>query len=299
MKVVLFCGGLGTRLRDYSEKIPKPLVPLGYRPIVWHVMKYYAHFGCNDFVLCLGYKGDTIKEYFLNYDECLSNDFVLSQGARRIDLLRKDIEDWRITFVDTGISSNIGQRLKAVEPFLKDETIFLANYSDGLSDFPLPRLIEEFKARKAVGMFLSVRPNYSFHFVRRGPDGRVVSVDDVVKANAWINGGFFVFSNEIFDYMRPGEELVEEPFQRLIEAGKLFACDYEGFWRCVDTFKDLQALENLLARGTAPWEVWRQDESPAPTMILPPRSDGAATALRARRKAKKDGRIAPILSSGH
>jgi glucose-1-phosphate cytidylyltransferase len=144
-----------------------------------------------------------------------------------------------------------------------------------------------------------VRPNYSFHFVRRGPDGRVVSVDDVVKANAWINGGFFVFSNEIFDYMRPGEELVEEPFQRLIEAGKLFACDYEGFWRCVDTFKDLQALENLLARGTAPWEVWRQDESPAPTMILPPRSDGAATALRARRKAKKDGRIAPLLSSGH
>jgi glucose-1-phosphate cytidylyltransferase len=290
MKVVLFCGGLGTRLRDYSEKIPKPLVPLGYRPILWHVMKYYAHYGHSDFVLCLGYKGDTIKEYFLNYDECLSNDFVLSQGARRIDLLRKDIEDWRVTFVDTGISSNIGQRLKAVEPFLKDETIFLANYSDGLSDFPLPKLIEEFQARQAVGMFLSVRPNYSFHFVRRGPDGRVTSVDDVVKANAWINGGFFVFSNRIFDYIRPGEELVED--------GKLFACDYEGFWRCVDTFKDLQALENLLSRGDAPWEVWRRNDEAS--RVIPPRADeGAATVLRARRKARKEGRLASVVSSGY
>ena len=302
MKVVLFCGGLGTRLRDYSEKVPKPLVPLGYRPILWHVMKYYAHYGHNDFVLCLGYKGDAIKEYFLNYDECLSNDFVLSQGARCIDLLRKDIEDWRITFVDTGISSNIGQRLKAVEPFLKDETIFLANYSDGLSDFPLPKLIDDFKAKKAVGMFLSVRPNYSFHFVRRAPDGRVLSVDDVVKANAWINGGYFVFSNEIFDYIRPGEELVEEPFQRLIKQGKLFACDYEGFWRCVDTFKDLQALENLLARGNAPWEVWRQGEDAAAETRLPPAGAGdraAATVIGARRKARKEGRIVPFASSNY
>lgn len=257
MKVVLFCGGFGTRLRDYSESIPKPLVPLGYRPIIWHLMKYYAHYGHKDFVLCLGYKGDAIKRYFLNYDECLSNDFVLSQGAKRIDLLHTDIGDWRITFVDTGLNSNIGQRLKAVESFVDDETIFLANYSDGLTDCPLPELIDEFKARKAVGMFLSVRPNYSGHFVRRAGDGRVLSVDDVVKANAWINGGFFLFTREIFNYIRPGEELVEEPFARLIEAGKLYAKDYTGFWRCVDTFKDLQALEGLLERGQGPWEVWR------------------------------------------
>ena len=270
MKVVLFCGGQGTRLRDFSETIPKPLAPLGYRPILWHVMKYYAHFGHDDFVLCLGYKGDAIKRYFLEYDECLSNDFVLSKGAKRIDLLRKDIENWRITFVDTGLNSNIGQRLKAVEPFVKEETIFLANYSDGLTDFPLPELIAEFKARKAVGMFLSVRPHYSAHFVRRASDGRVISVDDVVKADAWINGGCFVFSNEIFDYIRPGEELVEKPFERLIEKGKLFARDYEGFWRAVDTFKDLQALESLLSQGKAPWQVWlKSDAAQAAAAAVP------------------------------
>jgi glucose-1-phosphate cytidylyltransferase len=256
MKVVLFCGGLGTRLRDYSEDIPKPLVRLGYRPILWHVMKYYAHFGHSDFVLCLGYKGDRIKRYFLEYDECLSNNFVLSQGGRQVELLRRDIEDWRITFVDTGIASNIGQRLQAVRPYVKDAGVFLANYSDGLTDFPLPQLIEEFRARNAVAMFLSVRPSYSTHFVRRAPDGRVLSVDDVVTANAWINGGFFVFSTEIFDFIRPGEELVEEPFRRLIEQGRLFAREYDGFWRCLDTFKDLQAFDNLLSKGHGPWELW-------------------------------------------
>lgn len=260
MKVVLFCGGLGTRLRDYSEKIPKPLVPLGYRPILWHVMKYYAHYGHNDFILCLGYKSDAIKEYFLNYNECLSNDFVLSKGARQIDMLRKDIEDWRITFVDTGISTNIGDRLRAVEPFLEGEKMFLANYSDGLTDFPLPMLIDSFKRQDAVATFLAVRPNFSFHFVNRAVDGKVLSVDNVIAANAWINGGYFVLRREIFDFMRPGEELVEEPFQRLIDAGKLAAQNYEGFWRSVDTFKDLQAVEAYYAQGNAPWEVWnRQD----------------------------------------
>ena len=284
MKVVLFCGGLGTRLRDYSEKIPKPLVPLGYRPILWHVMKYYAHFGHTDFILCLGYKGDAIKQYFLNYDECLSNNFVLSQGARHIHLLRKDIEDWRITFVDTGISANIGERLKAVEPFLAGEEVFLANYSDGLSDFPLPTLIEWFQQRRSVGSFLAVRPNYSFHFVSRAADGTVLGVDNVIAANAWINGGFFVFSREIFDYLRPGEELVEEPFQRLVAERKLTAYDYEGFWRCVDTFKDLQALETLYAQGQAPWEVWRAQARPE----TPP--SGVAktlTAANGRRRARR------------
>jgi glucose-1-phosphate cytidylyltransferase len=260
MKVVLFCGGLGTRLRDYSEAIPKPLVPLGYRPIMWHLMRYYAHYGHKDFVLCLGYKGDAIKRYFLNYDECLSNDFVLTKGGKQVELLKTDIEDWRITFVDTGLNANIGQRLKAVEPYLAGEEMFLANYSDGLTDCPLPDLITEFKARKAVGLFLSVRPHFSAHFVRRDAEGRVLAVDDVVRANAWVNGGFFVFSNEIFNYMQPGEELVEQPFARLIQAGKLYARDYQGFWRGVDTFKDLQQLETLLDAGRGPWEVWRQNE---------------------------------------
>ena len=129
MKVVLFCGGLGMRLREYSESIPKPMVPVGYRPILWHVMKYYAHFGHKDFILCLGYRADVIKEYFLDYNECLSNDFTLSQGARKIELANSDIDSWRITFVDTGMQANIGQRLKAVQPYLEGEEAFLANYA--------------------------------------------------------------------------------------------------------------------------------------------------------------------------
>jgi glucose-1-phosphate cytidylyltransferase len=289
MKVVIFCGGLGMRLRDYSDKVPKPLVPLGYRPIVWHVMKYYAHYGHKDFILCLGYMGDRIKEYFLNYDECLSNDFTLSRGGRRIDLLKKDIDDWRITFVDTGISSNIGERLKAVEPFLGNDRMFLANYADGLTDFALPVLIENATRTGAVGTFLTVRPNYSFHFVGRDKDGVVTGVEDIIGANAWINGGYFVFRREIFDYMRPGEELVEAPFQRLIAERKLRAHDYEGFWRCVDTFKDLQSLEQLYAQGRAPWQVWSDDEKAKPRRAKP-----EPLVLRARKK----GRVREIRVSG-
>jgi glucose-1-phosphate cytidylyltransferase len=262
MKVVLFCGGLGTRLRDYSEEIPKPLVPLGSLPIMSHVMRYYAHYGHREFILCLGYKADMISRYFLNAPQRVPGEPVIERGVPWIRLAT-DSGEWRVAFADTGLNANVGMRLKAVENVLgDDDAVFLANYSDGLTDIPLPLIIDEFKKRKATAIFLSVRPNTSFHFVRRDGDGRVTSVDDVVKANAWINGGFFVFSREIFNYIKPGEELVEQPFQRLIDAGKLYAFEYDGFWRCIDTFKDLQALENLLTRGGAPWMVWREKDAP-------------------------------------
>ncbi|HEX7968451.1 MAG TPA: sugar phosphate nucleotidyltransferase [Stellaceae bacterium] len=264
MRVVLFCGGLGMRLRDYSDTMPKPMVQIGYRPLIWWVMKYYAHFGHRDFILCLGYKGDIIKDYFLNYNECRSNDFVLSQGGQRVELLQKDIEDWRITFVDTGLHANIGERLMAVRSFLRDEDVFLANYSDGLTDFPLPTMIGDFLCSDNVATFLSVRPTSTFHFVSRREDGRVTAIDDVKSADAWINGGFFVLRRSIFDYMEAGDELVVEPFQRLITEGKLSTHAYEGFWRCVDTFKDLQALEALHAKGRPPWELWRREPVAVP-----------------------------------
>src|SRR5512146_1143145 len=149
MKVVLFCGGLGLRIRD-AENVPKPMVEIGYRPILWHVMKYYAHFGHKDFILCLGYRGDVIKKYFLNYDECVSNDFILTQGGRTLELLNSDIQDWKITFADTGTHSNIGQRLKAVSKYLDGEQEFLANYSDGLTDLPLLEQIEDFRRNDKV-----------------------------------------------------------------------------------------------------------------------------------------------------
>ncbi len=262
MKVVLFCGGLGTRLRDYSESIPKPLVPVGYRPILWHVMRYYAHFGHKDFILCLGYKADSIKQYFLKYDETISNDFVMSEGGRKVDLLASDIQDWKITFVDTGLNSNIGMRLKAVQPLLEGEEMFLANYSDGVSDLPLPAMIDIFRRQDAVACFAGVAPTQSFHLVSVEGSGRVKSIQHVKDVGMRINGGFFVFRKQIFDWMRPGEELVEEPFKRLAAAGKLLAYPYDGFWACLDTFKDKQLLEDLYSRGQVPWEVWKAHAAP-------------------------------------
>lgn len=260
MKVVLFCGGQGLRMRDVTNDVPKPMVPLGNRPLLWHLMKYYAHWGHTDFILCLGYKGAAIKEYFVEYDEWLSNDFVLSNGGRRVELLHRDLESWRITFVDTGPNANVGERLLAVRPFVENEPVFLANYSDGLTDCPLPDIIERLDATDTTAVCMAARSNLSFHFVHHAPNGLVTSVDPA-KADNWINAGFFAFRNDIFNYMRPGEDLIVELFDRLIAAGKLAALPYEGFWRCCDTFKDLQTLEGLLARGPAPWEVWR---NPAP-----------------------------------
>lgn len=256
MKVVIFCGGMGMRLREFSDSIPKPMVPVGYRPILWHVMRYYAHFGHKEFILCLGYKADTIKSYFLNYDETISNDFVLAEGGKKVELLASDIHDWKITFVDTGLNSNIGQRLRLVKPFLEGEDVFLANYSDGLTDLPLPEMIDYFEERKASACFLGVAPTSSFHLVQAAENGVVQSIRHVKDVGMRVNGGFFVLRKEIFDYMRDGEELVQEPFQRLAEEKKLLTYPYDGFWACMDTFKERQLLDDMYSRG-APWEVWR------------------------------------------
>src|SRR5574338_72835 len=256
MKVVLFCGGLGMRMREYSEMLPKPMVPIGYRPILWHVMRYYAHYGHKDFILCLGYKADIIKKYFLECNECVSNDFVLSNGGKNVELLSTDIDDWNITFVDTGLMSNIGQRLKAVQRHLEGEEIFLANYTDALSDVRLPDVIDSFKHSGKIACFVSVKPRASFHLIEMEPGGVVTSVEHIGKSGARINGGFMVLRHDIFSYMRDGEELVEQPFRRLIEERMLVAYSHEGFWACMDTFKEKQDLDDVFSRGNAPWAVW-------------------------------------------
>jgi glucose-1-phosphate cytidylyltransferase len=234
------------------------MVPLGYRPIIWHLMKYYAHFGHRDFILCLGYRGDQIKNYFLNYEEGVSNDFVLSEGGRKRELLTSDIEDWKITFVETGLHSNIGQRLKAVQHHLGDDEMFLANYADGLSDLNMTDYVAEFRRQDRVATFLQVRPGQTFHLVSSDDAGVVRDIRHVSQSDVWINGGFFAFKREIFDYMREGEELVVEPFRRLIAAGQLMAHRCSGFWQCMDTFRDKQLLDDLNARGNPPWEVWKR-----------------------------------------
>jgi glucose-1-phosphate cytidylyltransferase len=256
MKVVLFCGGLGTRLREHSETIPKPLVNVGYRPIIWHLMRYYAHHGHKDFILALGYRGDMMRDYFLRYNECMSNDFVLSEGGKRIELQQRDITDWKITFVDTGLHSNLGQRLLRVRKYLEGEDVFLANYTDGLSDLPLASYIEEFKRRDALASFVAVRPSQSFHAVACDADGIVTSLTPVSESDTWINGGFFCLHRRVFDYIKEGEELVAEPFGRLIAERRLWAHVHRGYWAAMDTFKDKITFDRAEARGDCPWKVW-------------------------------------------
>jgi glucose-1-phosphate cytidylyltransferase len=278
MKVILFCGGLGTRLREFGDNIPKPLVPLGYRPVLWHVMKYYANFGHKDFILCLGYKADKIKEYFLNYNEAISNDFVLSQGGRQIDLIHSDIDDWRITFVDTGLHSNIGQRFCAVRHLVEKEEMFLANYSDGLTDMPLPNMIDAFKREAKTAAFVCAPPSQTFHVVNLGDDNRVAQIQPVRETGLLVNCGFFVFRPTIFDYIRDGEELVAEPFARLIANDQLMGYRYDRFW-AMDTFKEQQELSDLCARGEAPWEVWKHGpDSKAERKVILPDFDSLRTA---------------------
>ena len=256
MKVVLFCGGLGTRLRDYSDQIPKPLVEIGARPIIWHLMRYYAHFGHKEFILCLGYKGAAIKSYFRNYDECLSNDFVFTKGGRQIDLLRKDIEDWKITFVDTGMRSNIGERLRQVRSYVEPDEVFLANYTDGLTDLDLGKYVDDFMKRGKTACFLSTKVPQTFHIVHADAEEHVQRLEFVGDSNIRINGGFFILRREIFDHMKPDEELIHQPFQRLMEKKQVMAVPFDGFWRNMDTFRDKIELDDLVGRGRAPWQVW-------------------------------------------
>jgi glucose-1-phosphate cytidylyltransferase len=259
MKVVLFCGGLGTRIREYPEPVPKPMITIGPRPILWHVMKYYAHYGYKDFILCLGYKADVVKDYFLNYNECISNNFTMSNGGKTLRLQNSDIHDWSITCIDTGFNANVGQRLKAVESYLEGESVFLANYSDGLTDLRLSDYVGHFLARDKIGSFLAVRPPYTSHIVSF-EDDVVTGVGPISKAGLSINGGFFIFRTEIFEYMNEGEELVDEPFARLIQEQRLMAYKYQGYWTCMDTFKDRQNLDDLYNGGQAPWEVWKSTQ---------------------------------------
>lgn len=258
MKVVIFCGGQGLRLRDYSENVPKPMVPVGFRPIIWHTMKYYASFGHKEFILALGYKADAIKDYFLNYEEALSNDFVLTGGGRDRRLLSSDIDDWKITFCDTGMDSNIGQRLMRVRPHLGDDERFLCNYADCLTDAPLDRMVDTFVASKKLMSFIAVKPSTSFHVVRYNDDNTLKGVTLAQEMGLYINGGYWCMHRDAFDYMNYGEEVVNEPMQRMLAAGKLDAYRYDGFWACMDTFKEKMTLDDLVAKGKAPWQVWQK-----------------------------------------
>jgi glucose-1-phosphate cytidylyltransferase len=256
MKVVLFCGGLGMRMRDGSGGGPKPMVMIGDRPLLWHVMRYYAHFGHTEFVLCLGYGANYVKDYFLEYRETSSNDFLLSDAGRTVELITSDIADWRITFVDTGRNATIGERLLRVRKYVEDEEVFLANYADVLTDAPLPEIVAELIDSDAVGMLLAVPPQSSFHVARVDDKHRVRELKSVHTLPIRENGGYFVLRREIFDYLNEGEDLVDDAFGRLIEENRLIATCYDGFWAPADTFKERAQLEALVQDGSKPWAVW-------------------------------------------
>ena len=253
MKVVLFCGGLGTRIREYSETIPKPMIPVGNQPILWHVMQYYSQYGHRDFVLCLGYKANTIKDFFLNYRPQAFADCVVSNFGSRVEILGQPKEDWRVTLIDTGIWRNIGERLWAVREHVEDEEMFLANYSDGLTNVNLDDMIETFKQSDKLACFLAIRPPLTYHLADIAGDGKVKEFRTSDRSDIWINGGYFIFKRGIFNYMRSGEELVLEPFSRLIRDDKLMAYKHEGFWRAMDTLRDRQTLEDMVEQGKIPW----------------------------------------------
>lgn len=220
MKVVLFCGGLGLRMRTSEHSVPKPMMPIGHRPVLWHVMRYYAHFGHTEFILALGHGANAVKDYFVNYDETASNDFVLRKGGTEVIPLSSDISDWTITFVDTGIDTAIGERLRRVRPYLGDDEVFLANYGDVLTDAPLDDIVGDFDASKAAGSLLAVKPQDSFHVVHLDDGGTIEGFKPVGDMRMRINGGYFVLTQEIFDYLGEGEDLVMDACVRAAEAGR-------------------------------------------------------------------------------
>ena len=254
MKVVLFCGGLGNRIREYSESIPKPMIPLGHQPILRHVMQWYSDYGHDDFVLCLGYKANIVKDFFLNSRPQTFADCIVTSGGRDVQLLDENTKDWRITLLDTGIWRNIGERLWAAKDHVKNEKMFLANYRDGLTNVDLDDMVEKFEASGKLACFLAVRPPLTYHLADIAEDGRVREFRSSDRSDIWINGGYFLFRPEIFDYMREGEELVLNPFQRLIEKDMLMAYKHEGFWRSMDTMRDWQSLEDMVEKGDMPWD---------------------------------------------
>ena len=266
MKVVLFCGGLGMRMRDGTNNTaPKPMAMVGERPLLWHVMRYYAHFGHTEFVLCLGYGAAAVKDFFLTYDETRSNDFVIENGARDVQLFSTDISDWRITLVDTGLHSAIGERLRRVRRFVDGEEMFMANYADVLTDAPLPDMIKRFEASSAVASLLAVPPQSSHHVVDIGDDGLITQVTPMRDLRQWENGGYFLLRPAIFDSLNEGEDLVEDAImRRLVPRAKVLAYPYKGYWSPADTVKERAQLEEMYRRETCPWMIWDPERSGVP-----------------------------------
>ena len=254
MKVVILCGGEGTRMREQTEKIPKPLIEIGGRPILWHIMKMYSSYGFNDFILCLGYKGGLIKKYFVEHEWRISN-FTLNTKKSEINYHNRVTDEWKITFVDTGIGTTKGERIKKIKDYIEDDDFFVA-YGDDVSDVNIKDVLKFHKKHGKVVTLTTINPHTNFGLLKLNEKGDVVGFKEKPRLEQWINAGFFVFNRKVFDYLKDGWELEDEVFRELAKKRQLKAYQHDGFWACMNTFKDMVELNSMWDTGTAPWKVW-------------------------------------------
>jgi glucose-1-phosphate cytidylyltransferase len=255
VKTLILAGGLGTRLAEETESRPKPMVEIGGPPIIWHIMKIYATYGFTEFVVALGYKGEMIKDYFLNYHH-VSSDFSINLRNGGVELHDGQREDWLVHLVDTGYATQTGGRMKRVERWLADGT-FLMTYGDGVSDIDIARLVEFHRAHGKLATISAVRPPARFGGIAFEGDHVKQFEEKPQIGEGWINGGFFVLEPQVLDYIEGDESIWErEPLERLAEDGQLVAHRHEGFWQCMDTLRDVKVLEDHWESGDVPWRVW-------------------------------------------
>jgi glucose-1-phosphate cytidylyltransferase len=268
MKVVILCGGKGTRLREETEYRPKPLVSIGGKPILWHIMKTYSAYGFHDFVLCLGYKGEMIKDYFINYD-LLNSDFTIELGSKQIvkDNVVHDEAKWRVSLVDTGLETMTGGRLALIRKYVQADEAFMVTYGDGVSDVNIDDLLDFHRRSGRTATLTGVHPVGRFGELAVEGDAVRRFAEKPASSDSWINGGFFVMSPKIFDYIDGDECTFErEPLERLSAEDQLGVYRHPGYWQCMDTLRDMEILKQQWASGAAPWKVW-SDQSDFPRLL--------------------------------
>lgn len=257
MKAVILAGGQGTRLREETEFRPKPMVEIGGKPILWHIMKNLSLHEIKDFIICLGYKGDLIKDYFLNY-EARTNDITVSIGAQKVSVEHNSSheEEWKVTLSDTGPLTMTGGRILKIQKYTETET-FLCTYGDGLADVDIPQLIEFHNSHGKIATVTSVRPRSRFGSIEINNENDVTNFAEKPRSEQWVNGGFFIFEPEIFDYLTDNCILETNPLEKLAADGELAAFKHEGFWQPMDTFRESIELNDLWNSNSAPWRNWK------------------------------------------
>lgn len=258
MKVVILAGGFGTRLSEETDLKPKPMVEIGGKPILWHIMKIYSHFGFNEFIICCGYKGYYIKEYFANYF-LHEADVTIDLSQNSVSVLKSKAEPWKITLIDTGLNTMTGGRIKRIEPCVNNET-FMLTYGDGVSDVNLNALLEHHKKSGKYATLTAVQPSGKFGAMNLNANGEILSFHEKPKGDgSWVNGGFFILEPKIFSYIKEGDETIWErsPMEKLAEDHQLTAFKHNGFWKPMDTLRDRSELEKLWNTGNAPWKFWK------------------------------------------